>query len=70
MRIHSAHHRVTNFDHPLNGGLGGYCQGNLPQVPWAAGYDPKLLNAIGSLQRHTTEEPYTSYYEATLPLAG
>jgi hypothetical protein len=44
------------------------CQGNLPQVPWVTGYDPKLLNMIGSLQRHTAGEPYTSYQGTTPPL--
>jgi hypothetical protein len=46
----SAHRQVTGSGHLLNGWLEVYCWGNLPQVPWAAGYDPKLLNAIGSLQ--------------------
>jgi hypothetical protein len=44
------------------------CRGNLPRVPWAAGYDPKLLDTIGSLQRHTIGEPYTLYRETTPPL--
>jgi hypothetical protein len=44
------------------------CRGNLPQVPWVAGYDPKLLNTIGSLQRHMAGEPYTSYQGTTPPL--
>jgi hypothetical protein len=47
-----------------------HCQGSLPQVLRATGYSPKLLNVIGSLQRHTTGEPYTLYQEAALPLAG
>jgi hypothetical protein len=44
------------------------CQGNLPQVPRAAGYDPTLLDRIGSLQRHTAGEPYTLYQRTTPPL--
>jgi hypothetical protein len=44
------------------------CRGNLPWVPQAAGYSPKLLYMIGSLQRHTTGEPYTPYRETTPPL--
>jgi hypothetical protein len=49
MRTYSTHCRVTGSGHLLNGGLGGYYQGNLPWVPWATGYDPKLLDMIGSL---------------------
>jgi hypothetical protein len=44
------------------------CRGNLPRVPRAAGYGPKLSDTIGSLQRHTAGEPYTLYREATPPL--
>jgi hypothetical protein len=61
MSTYSAHHLVTGSDHSLNGGLRGYCQGNLPRVPWAAGYGLKILDTIGSLQWHTAGEPYTSY---------
>jgi hypothetical protein len=43
MSTYSAHRGMTGSDHPLNGGLGGYCRGNLPRVSWAAGYDPKSL---------------------------
>jgi hypothetical protein len=46
------------------------CRGNLPRTLRAASYGPKLLNVIGSLKWHTAEEPYTSYQEATIPLAG
>jgi hypothetical protein len=70
MRTYSAHHRVTGSGQMLNGGLGAYYWGNLPRVSWATGYGPKLLNMIGSLQWHTTGEPYTLYQEATLPLVG
>jgi hypothetical protein len=28
------------------------CRGKLPQVPWATGYGPKLLDTTSSLQRH------------------
>jgi hypothetical protein len=28
-----AHRRVTGSGHPPNGGLGGYCRRNIPQVP-------------------------------------
>jgi hypothetical protein len=51
MSTYFAHHRVTGSGHPLNGGLGGYCQGNLPHVPWATGYGPKILDTIGSPSR-------------------
>jgi hypothetical protein len=33
----STHHRVTGSSHPLDGGLRGYCQGNVPRIPWPAG---------------------------------
>jgi hypothetical protein len=42
--------------------------GNLPLVLRTTGYGPKLLDMIGSLQQHTTEEPYTPYQETTPPL--
>jgi hypothetical protein len=51
MSTYSAHHRVTGSIHSLNGALGGYCRGNLPRVPGAASYGPKLLNTVGSLQQ-------------------
>jgi hypothetical protein len=38
----SSHRRVIGSDHLLNGGLRGYCRGNIPQVLWATGYDLKL----------------------------
>jgi hypothetical protein len=50
--------------------LEGNYQGNLPQVPRAAYYGPKLLNMIGFLQWHTAGESYTPYQEATLPQTG
>jgi hypothetical protein len=37
------------------------CRGNLPRVPQATGYGPKLLDKIGSHQRHMAMEPYTQY---------
>jgi hypothetical protein len=49
MRTFSTHRRVIGFGHPLNGGLRGYYQGNLPWEPWDAGYGPKLMHMIGSL---------------------
>jgi hypothetical protein len=44
------------------------CRGNLPWIPQATGYDPTLLDMIGSLQRHMAGQPYTMYQETTLPL--
>jgi hypothetical protein len=44
------------------------CQGKLPQVPWAAGYGPKLQDTIDSLQRHPVGESHNPYQEVTLPL--
>jgi hypothetical protein len=61
---------VIGSSHPLNGGLGGYCRGNLSRVPRAIQYGPKLKNVISFLQRHTAGEPYTPYQEVTLPVAG
>jgi hypothetical protein len=43
------------------------CRGNLPWVPQAAGYGPKLLDTIDSLQRHMDGEPHTPYQETTPP---
>jgi hypothetical protein len=68
MRTYFAHRRVTGSGHPLNGGLGGYYRGKSPWVPRATGYDPKLLDTIYSLQRHTARESYTPYQETTPPL--
>jgi hypothetical protein len=65
MTTYSIHHRVTGSDHPLNGGLGGNRRGNLPRVPWAAGYGPKILDTISSLQRQTAGKPNTPYQEMT-----
>jgi hypothetical protein len=44
------------------------CRGNLPRVPQTAGYDPKALDTIGSLQRQTAGEPSIPYQEMTPPL--
>jgi hypothetical protein len=44
------------------------CWGNLPWVPWASGYSPKLLDMIGSLPQLTAGDPYTPYQETTPPL--
>jgi hypothetical protein len=44
------------------------CQGNLPRVVWADGYDPKHSNTVGSLQWQMAGEPYTPYQEITPPL--
>jgi hypothetical protein len=68
MRTYSGHRRVTGTGHPLDGGLRGYCRGNLPWVPRAASYVPKLLDTIDSLQWHMAKEPYTPYLETTPPL--
>jgi hypothetical protein len=68
MRTCSTHYRVISSVHPLNGGLGGYCRGKLPQIPCAASYSPKLLDMTDFLQQHTAEGPYTPYQEVTLPL--
>jgi hypothetical protein len=65
MSTYSIHRRVTGSDHPLNGGLGGNCRGNLPRVPWAAGYGPKILDTISSLQWKTAGKPNTPYQEMT-----
>jgi hypothetical protein len=43
-------------------------RGNLPRVPRATGYDPKVLYTISSLWWHTTGEQYTLYRETTPPL--
>jgi hypothetical protein len=56
---------VTGSGHPLNGGLEGYCQCNLPRVPRAAGYGPKILDTTGFLQRQTVGEPNIPYQEMT-----
>jgi hypothetical protein len=61
MSTYYTHSRVTGFDHPQNGGLGGYCRGNLPRVPSAVGYGPKHLNTVGSLYLQIAGEPYTPY---------
>jgi hypothetical protein len=38
MSTYFAHRQVTDSGHPLNRGLGGYCRGNVPRIPWASGY--------------------------------
>jgi hypothetical protein len=38
MKTYSASRRVNGPGHPLNGRLGGYYQGRVPQVPRAASY--------------------------------
>jgi hypothetical protein len=68
MSTYSAHRRVTDFNHPLNGELRGYYLGNLRRVPWVIGYDPKILDMIGSLQQQMAGEPNTPYQEMTPPL--
>jgi hypothetical protein len=55
------------FPHPTTPGDPS-CLGNLPRVPRAAGYGPRLLYMINSLQQPTAGEPYTPYQETTLPL--
>jgi hypothetical protein len=40
MSTYSASRRVNDHDHPLDGRLGGYCQGPIPWVPWATSYGP------------------------------
>jgi hypothetical protein len=65
-QFEQSHHKHKDFDLKQD----KHCWGNLPQVPRAAGYGPKILNAIGSLQWHAAGEPYTPYQEAALPLAG
>jgi hypothetical protein len=42
MSIYSASRRVNGSDHPLDGRLGSYYQGLVPQVPRVTGYDPKI----------------------------
>jgi hypothetical protein len=68
MRTYFAHYRVIGSGHPLNGGLGGYYHSDLPWVPRAAGYNPKLSDMTSSHRRHVTGEPYTPYQETTSPL--
>jgi hypothetical protein len=62
----SAHRRVTGSGHLLDRGLGGYCWGNLPWVPWATGYIPKLWIRSDPSTGQTAGEPYTSYYRKWL----
>jgi hypothetical protein len=44
------------------------CWGNLPWVPWAAGYGQKTIDTIGSLQQQKAGKPNTLYWETTPPL--
>jgi hypothetical protein len=53
--------RLTGSSHPLNGGPRGYYRDNLPHTSQVTGYDPKLLNMVGSLPRQMDGEPYTPY---------
>jgi hypothetical protein len=50
LRTCSAHHQVTGFVHPLNGGLGGYYRGIISWVLWVAGYSPNIshLGRLGA----------------------
>jgi hypothetical protein len=62
MSSYSTHRRVTGFGHPLNGGLGGYYQGNLPRVPWATTYGPKkpwIRSVLASGKRLRSHTPCT-----------
>jgi hypothetical protein len=62
------HCRVTGSGHPLHGGLGGYYWGNIPQVPRAAGYGPKLWirsmpssgKWLGNHRPHTRKQSHHS----------
>jgi hypothetical protein len=49
----------------LNEGLRGYFWGNLPRVPWAVSYSPKILDTTSSIQRQMVGEPNTPYQETT-----
>jgi hypothetical protein len=44
MSTYSVSRQVNGPDHPLNGRLGGYCQGLLPRVPRGAGYGPANMD--------------------------
>jgi hypothetical protein len=68
MSTYFAHYQVIDSGHPLNRGLEAYYLGNLPRVPWAIGYDPKIIDTICTLQWQTAREPYTLYQEMTPPL--
>jgi hypothetical protein len=52
----------------VRGSGNNVCWGNLPWVPQAAGYDPKLMDTISSLPWHTAGEPHTPYQKTTPPL--
>jgi hypothetical protein len=68
MSTYSAHRRVTGSGHPLNGGLEGYCRGNIPCIPWATGYSinlwiwlvPSSGKRLGNHTTHTREWPHHS----------
>jgi hypothetical protein len=68
MSTYSAHRRVTSSDHPLNGGLGGYCQGQVPRVSRVADYSQKFWIRLVSLQWQMAGEPYTPYQDMDPPL--
>jgi hypothetical protein len=42
MSTYSVHRQVTGSSHPFNGGLGSYCWGLVPWVPWVTSYSPKI----------------------------
>jgi hypothetical protein len=63
MSTYSTHRQVTGSGHPLNQGLGGYCRGKVPWVPWVIGYGLQILGMTSFLERQMAEEPYTSCQE-------
>jgi hypothetical protein len=59
----STHYRVTGSDQTLDGDLGGYCRGLVPQVSWVTNYNPKFwIQPVPSsdkrLGNHTTHTGY------------
>jgi hypothetical protein len=67
MSTYSAHHRVDGSGHPLDGGLRGYCQGLVPQVPQATGYNPKfwIQSVPSSSKQLGNHTPRTEYGPTT-----
>jgi hypothetical protein len=65
MSTYFTHRRMTSSNNLINEGLRGYFWGNLPRVPWAVGYSPKILDTTSSIQRQTVGEPNTPYQETT-----
>jgi hypothetical protein len=67
MSTYCAHQRVTNFGHPVNGGLGGYCRGLVPRVLLVTGYGSNFLIRVvpssgkwqGGQMAHTRYRPTT-----------